>query len=314
MKRFLFSALVAAITLAGVSAAQAQTYGFGTMGQGTNSYATGSAIAKLMVAKLGLEARVQPSGGTTDFLPDLNGGDLDFGIANVLEAAQAFNGEGPWQGNALKNIRVVTPVVPLRVAVFVAADSDINSIADLRGKRVTTRFSRIQTLSIIFPAVLANGGLTLDDVIEIPVPHVVPGADAFVDGRADAFFFAVVPSKPAEVHASKPIKVIPFDDSPEAVARMQAIFPFGRLETVAPIPPLPFVTEPIKVMAYDNLMITASHVSDDIMKKVADGLVNGKADLGASYAPLRAFNPANIGKGDLGTPYHDGILAWAANR
>ena len=314
MKHFLFSVLVAAFAFAGATFANAQTYGFGTMGQGTNSFNTGSAITKLMVEKLGIEARVQPSGGTTDFLPELDGGSLDFGIANVLETSQAFNGDGPWEGNALKNIRVVAPVAPLRVAFFVAADSDINSIADLKGKRVTSRFSRIQTLSVIFPAALANGGLTLDDIVEVPVPHVVPGAEAFLDGRADAFFFAVVPSKPAEVHASKPVKVLPYDDSPEAVARMKAIFPFARMTTQAPIPPLPFVTAPTKVMEYDNLMITGAHVSNDIMEKVADGLANGKADLGASYAPLRAFNPGNIGKGDLGTPFHDGVLAWVASQ
>ena len=156
--------------------AAAQTYGFGTMGEGTNSYSTGSAITKLMVEELGLEARVQPSGGTTDFLPLLNAGELDFGIANVLETAQAHRGEGPWSGAAQDNIRVVAAVAPLRVAVFVAADSDINTMADLAGKRVTTQFSRIQTLGIVFPALLANAGLTLDDIVEVPVRPIMTGS------------------------------------------------------------------------------------------------------------------------------------------
>ena len=314
MKRLLMSTIVAGtIGFAGFSA-NAQTFGFGTMGEGTNSFNTASAIAKLMVETIGLEARIQPSGGTTDFLPELNAGDLDFGIANVLEAFQAFNGTGPWEGNAQTNIRIVAPVAPLRVAFFVAADSDINTIADLKGKRVTSQFSRIQTLSVIFPAVLANGGLTLADIVEVPVPHVVPGADAFLDGRADAFFFAVVPSKPAQVHASIPLKVIPFDTSDAAVKRMQDVFSLGVIGTVRPIPPLPFVTEPTPVMEYPNLMITASHVSNDVMTKLADGLAGGKEALGAAYAPLRAFNPDGIGKGDFGTPFHDGIVAWAASR
>ena len=314
----MFRLITAAVALTAIGlaagSAAAQTYGFGTMGEGTNSYSTGSAITKLMVEELGLEARVQPSGGTTDFLPLLNAGELDFGIANVLETAQAHRGEGPWSGAAQDNIRVVAAVAPLRVAVFVAADSDINTMADLAGKRVTTQFSRIQTLGIVFPALLANAGLTLDDIVEVPVPHVVPGADAFVDGQVDAFFFAVVPSKPAQVHASIPLKVLPFDTSDEAVARMQALFPFLRIATVNPIPPLPFVTEPTPVMAYDNLMITGAHVSDEVVQAVADGLANGKAALAASYPPLAAFNPDGIGAGDLGTPYHDGIVAWAASR
>lgn len=314
MKNILLNSLVAgAIGLSALSV-QAQTFGFGTMGEGTNSFSTASAIAKLMVESLNLQARVQPTGGTTEFLPDLNSGDLDFGIANVLEAQQAFRGEGPWEGNALENLRVVAAVAPLRVAFFVAADSDIKTIADLRGKRVTTGFPAIQTLSIIFPASLANGGLTLDDIVQVPVPHVVPGADAFLDGRVDAFYFAVVPSKPAQVHASIPLRVLPYDTSPEAIARMQAIFESATIGMVQPIPPLPFISEPTPVMQYSNLMLTASHVSDEVIAQLADGLAGGKDALGSTYAPLRAFNPAGIGTIELTTPYHDGIVAWAASR
>ena len=109
-------------------------------------------------------------------------------------------------------------------------------------------------------------------------------------------------------------KVLPFDTSDEAVARMQAMFPFGRIGTVRPIPPLPFVTEPTPVMEYDNLMLTGAHVSDEVIQAVADGLANGKEALAASYPPLAAFKPDAIGTVDLGTPYHDGIVAWAASR
>lgn len=313
MNRILMSTLVAGAMAVAGHTASAQIHGFGTMGEGTNSFSTASAITSLLVQG-GIEARLQPSGGTTDFLPDLNSGALSFGIANILEASQAFNGEGPWEGNALENLRVVTPVAPLRVAFFVAADSDMHTIADLAGKRVTSQFSRIQTLSVIFPAALANGGLTLADISQVPVPHVVPGADAFADGRADAFFFAVVPSKPAQVHASIPLRVLPYDTSPEAVARMQEVFAFAEIGTVNPIPPLPFITEPTPVMSYPNLMLTAAHVADDVLEAVAEGLANGKDALGAAYAPLRAFNPAGIGQGDMGTPYHDGVLSWAASQ
>lgn len=312
--KLLTTAVVAVVLGTAGLSAQAQTYGFGTMGQGTNSFSTGSAIAKLMVEDLGLQARVQPSGGTTDFLPDLNGGFLDFGIANILEASDAFNGEGAWQGNPLTNLRIASVVAPLRVAMFVRADSDIQSIADLKGKRVTSQFTRIQTLSKVFPATLANGGLTLDDIIEVPVPHVVPGADAFLDGRADAFFFAVVPSKPAEVHASVPLRVLPFDDGPEAVARMQEIFPFGRIGTVNPAPPLAFVTAPTNIMEYDNLMITADHVPAAVLEEVAAGLAAGKEQLAATYPALRAFNPAGMVLDGAPVPYHDGVLAWAAKQ
>ena len=67
MKRLLIGAVAAAAFAVVGATAQAQTYGFGTMGEGTNSFSTASAISKLMVEKLGLQSRLQPTGGTSTF-------------------------------------------------------------------------------------------------------------------------------------------------------------------------------------------------------------------------------------------------------
>ncbi len=310
MNRLLLSAVTAAFLALGGTAVQAQTYGFGTMSQGTNSFGMGSAISKLMIEEMGIEARVQSFQGTSQFLPDLDAGALDFGIANVLETLQAYEGQGPWQGSPLTNIRVLTAMTPLRVAFMVAADSDIDSIDDLAGKRVTTRFGSIQTLVLIQSALLANGGLTFDDLVEVPVTGLRQGATAFLEGQADAFFFAVVPGIPVETHSSKALKVVPLDDSPEAVARMQEVFPLARVDVVPPIPPLPYVTAPTPAMAYDNLLVTGAHVPAEVVEQVAAGLAAGKETLGASFPPLRAFNPERIGQGELGAPFHDGVVSW----
>ena len=100
MKKMVFSVLAGAIVLASATglasgSAQAQTRGFGTMNPGTLSNNIGSVIAKLMVEKLGIQARIQPHRGTTDYVPLINSGELDFGISNVIEISNAFHGKGP---------------------------------------------------------------------------------------------------------------------------------------------------------------------------------------------------------------------------
>jgi TRAP transporter TAXI family solute receptor len=313
MKKVLFHIVVVLGVLFG-QAAQAGTVGVGTMAQGTLSFSTGSVIAKLMNEQLGLEARVQPNTGETVLIPLINQGELDFGIANVLEAADAYQGEGDFAGRAQDKLRIAAVLYPLRVALFVRADSDIHSIADLKGKRVTTGFSAMGTIERVLNSVFANGGLEPSDVKPVPVPNVIKAAEQFVNGRADAFFFAVGAAKVAEVDASVKVRVLPMSDAPDAVERMKAIFPYGYLIQVPPLPNFAGVSEPTYVLGYDNLLLTATHVPADLAKAVAAGLAENKEVLIEGFPLFRSFEPDKIVKPDMPVPYHDGVKAWQASR
>ncbi|MEC7259016.1 MAG: C4-dicarboxylate ABC transporter substrate-binding protein, partial [Pseudomonadota bacterium] len=88
-------ATFAGLALAGMIAAPAaaQQLGIGTMGQGTSGYSMGSAIAKVL-SDNGINALVQPSAGTSAYLPLIDMGELDLGIANAIETAEAIEGTG----------------------------------------------------------------------------------------------------------------------------------------------------------------------------------------------------------------------------
>lgn len=310
MRTTWIAALAAAVALP----AQAQTVGVGTMPQGTVSFSTGSVVARMIDEKLGLEARVQPNTGETVLVPLLNNGELDFGIANVKEAAEAYHGTATFDGQPQENLRIAAVLYPLRVALFVRADSDIESIADLAGKRVTYGFSAMGSINDILDAVLANGNLTPADVTPVMVPNVVVGADQFLNERADAFFFAVGAAKVSEVDASAPLRILPESNDPEALARMQESFPQGYLIEVPPLPNFAGVSEPTYVLGYDNLLLTATHVPAETVETVVAGLAENQEMLAAGFPLFRGFDPEKIVKDGMPLPYHDGTLAWAEGR
>ena len=76
--------VVAALAASGASAT-AQTYGIATMQPGTLNHTTGSAIAKVLKEKAGLNVLVQPTAGETVLIPMVARGEADLGIANMLE-------------------------------------------------------------------------------------------------------------------------------------------------------------------------------------------------------------------------------------
>jgi uncharacterized protein len=299
------------LSLAMIASAGAQNVGVGTMSQGTISYSTGSVIAKVMKENMGLEARVQPNSGETVLVPLIDAGEIDFGIANVLEAQQATSGVGVFDGRKQANLRVAAALYPLRTAYFVRADSGIQTIADLKGKRVTTGFSAMGTVNVIAKALLASGGLADGDYKPVLVPNVVAAAEQLRNGRADAFFFAVGAAKVAEVNASIPLRILPMGDDAESIRRMRAVFADGYPATVPPAPQFTGVSKPTVTLGYDNLLLTSASTDAALIKKVLDGLAANKDALVAGFPLFRGLDPKKMVKPELNTPFHPAALEWA---
>lgn len=290
------------------------TVGVGTMAQGTMSYTTGSVIAKVMKEKMGLEARVQPNSGETVLVPLINGGELDFGIANILEAQEAVTGQGTFKGRQQGNLRVAAALFPLRTAYFVRADSPIKTMADLKGKRVTVGFSAMGSVDKIAKALLASGGLKDGDYRPVLVPNVVAAADQLLNDRADAFFFAVGAAKVTEVNASVPLRALPMPTDAEAVARAKAIFSGGYAAPVTAAMGMVGVGENMSVMGYDNMLLTSEKTKPELIKQVLSGIAENKPALIEAFPLFRGLDPKQMVKPDLQVPYHPASLDWARSQ
>ena len=166
MRKTIF-ALTAAAAVGSAVAAQAEVVGIGTSKQGGFTYSAGAAIAKVASAN-GLRMLVRPYGGSGVYVPEVNKGELQFALANALETRYAVTGTGAYEGRQQPNIRVVSVMLPLRVAIFTRKDSPIKTISDLRGKRVPGVFAAARTLKVLMDGELANAGL---DDLDVLVAH-----------------------------------------------------------------------------------------------------------------------------------------------
>ena len=106
MVRPLAAALLAAALAA--APATAQQLGIGTMGQGTAGYSMAAAIAKVLSDKAKLNARVQPAGGTSQYVPLIDSGELDFGVVNIIEAKEALTGTGAFEAVSYTHLTLPT--------------------------------------------------------------------------------------------------------------------------------------------------------------------------------------------------------------
>src|SRR3989442_9168933 len=89
MFKLAVAVLGAAVALAGAGTASAQTYGLATMAPGTLAHTAASAIAKVLKEKGGLNTLVQATAGESVLIPMVATGEIDLGIANMIEVLDA---------------------------------------------------------------------------------------------------------------------------------------------------------------------------------------------------------------------------------
>jgi len=290
--------------------ARAQVLGFGTAPPGAIGYNMGSAIAKVIAETENIQSRVQPYSGSSAILPLVNSGELDLTVCNVMEAQEAANGEGPYAGRKQGNLRVLAVIFPIYSSVFVRKDSPIQTLADLKGKRIPYGYTAQVTLQRVVDAVLATGGLTGKDIVPVLVPNVIRGADDFAEGKADGGFFALGAAKVAEVDKSVGgLRYLPVSDDPRAVAAMQKIMPFAYVALVSPSPGFAGLAGPTKLMAYDYVVVAGAHVKDDVVYRIARAMHDNKGKLVESLRAFSGFNPETMYK-NMPAPFHPGAVKY----
>ena len=299
-------AAVAGVYLA-VTPATAQTYGLATMQPGTLAHTTGTAIAKVLKEKGGLNTLVQTTAGESVLIPMVARGEIDLGIANLAEVQAQVEVSGP---NRQADLRLIGVIHPLWASFFVRKDTTMKTNADMKGKRIALGYSAMRTVDMLVQAQLALGGLTAKDVTPVLVPNVMRGADDFISGAIDALYFGFGAPKVREADASVGgIRALDASTSPERLAESRKLFPYGYLTPTNPAPLFVGVTEPINVYTIDYMLFTHAKVKDEVVYKIIDTMSKNKPDL-VSIAPhLISFNPALLYK-KFDLVYHPGALKY----
>jgi len=199
----------------GGQAASAQTYGLATMQPGTLAHTVASAIAKTLKEKGGLNTLVQNTAGESVLIPMVAKGEIDLGMANMLEVV-----EGIETGKLQNDLRIIGSIYVLRMGFFTRKDSGIVNMADVKGKRVPAGYSAMRTLDKNTLAMLATADLTLNDVKPVMVPNVLRGGDDFMAGANDMFMFSFGGPKVREADATVGgLRVLDMDEKGMPAAR-----------------------------------------------------------------------------------------------
>ncbi len=149
-----------------------------------------SRIAWKHLKEQGIKVTAESSGASVANAKLIGQGDTDFAILQNDIASYAHNGKEGMFDDAVKNLLGVCTLFPEHVQLVSRKDSGINSVADLKGKKVAIGPVGSGTAENA-KQILEAWGLKVEDLAKAEQLTASQSADYIKDGRLDAAFFTV---------------------------------------------------------------------------------------------------------------------------
>lgn len=308
MKKIIVLALTLAMVLGCCATAHAATYlALGTGGTSGTYYALGADIAALWQANIAdLEVTVQPTDASKDNIIFIEDGEIDLATVQNDSMAYAYEGHEFYGGEVFNGFYAVGTLYPEAVQCVVAADSDIHTFADLKGKNVSIGAQGSGTF-MNAEQMLAAGGLTVED-INAQYLSFAESATAFQDGQIDAAFLTSgVPNTAiVEITTNTPVRVL--TPSEEEWAYLNENYSFYVPYTI-PSGTYDGMTEDAVVASIMATLIVSKDADADLVYELTKVLFEKTDDLTHAKKAEISAEAAVTG---VPTPFHPGAARYYA--
>jgi hypothetical protein len=300
------AAILGTVLIAG---AHAQTITVGADQVGGLTNVTSSTVAKVVSQNTPMTARTRVYGsGAEAWLPDLDAGRLDLG---THFAATVWLAHNKIDSNLeLKNLRLIRSTAgTLLLGFVVKADSDVQRVSQLKGKRVAGSYPGQPIMRRLAGGVMEAHGIGWNDVTMIPVVAAVEGARAFQDGRVDSAWFAIATPLTREIHTKAPIRFLDLDMTPERLKLAhEKIFP-GVVATRFQ-GDLPWAKRGTQLLTYELYVLASSHTKDDVVAAAVKAMWESDPEMVKAHISMGGFTNAAAVTDRPVIPYHPAAIAF----
>src|SRR4051795_4575210 len=303
-------AFSAGLALAGIVHAQQKTMSIGTGGTGGVYYPLGGAIANVLSKALpNVTATAEVTGGSIDNLKLIGAGQSEMAFTMADAAHDAVQGNEKFKNNkgALQTLLVV---YPNRMHVVTVEGTGIETLADLKGKRVSTGSPGGATEVMAF-RVIEAAGLDKDKDMKRERLSVAESVNAIKDRKIDAFFWVGgIPTAAVTDLAATPGVTMKLIDHADLVDKMNA--KYGKLYSAGAIPAgaYPGTKVENKIVDVWNILVTGDRMSDEVAYNIVKTVVEKKAELVAVHKEAEAFSLDNQVQERSPIPFHPGALKY----
>lgn len=273
----------------------------GTGGTQGTYYGFTSAITNILKDKVpGLTFTVQSTGASKANILLIKDGEVDMAIVQNDVMDYAYNGTDLFAGEKVDGFKSLAGVYAEVCQVI--AKPGINSIADLKGKKVSVgdvgsgvEFNAAQILDAY--------DISFDDISKQNLSFG-DSATAFKDGKIDAFFVTAGAPTVAvvELQTATDIKILEIDD--EHAAKLIEKHPFYTQYSI-PKDAYKGMNADVKTVAVKATFIVADSVDENVVYALTKALFENKAELEVAHKKAAELDPKYAVEG-ISVPFHPG--------
>jgi len=253
----------------------------------------------------GLVAVAQATQGSVENLRLINGSQIESGFAQADLAGWAFAGTGAFAGTEpMTRLRAIASLFPESLHLVTRADGPIQTLADLKGRRVSLGEPQSGTVANA-RVLLQEAGLGIPD---LDARYLRPGqaAEELKEGTLDAFFLVGSYPVPAvrALAAAFPIRLVSIDAG--LARRMQEKYRFYR-GSLIPADSYPGVASEAATIGFNALWLVSAETDPDLVYAITKSLWSG-ATQELLAARDRIGNRVRLvdALADLSVPLHPG--------
>ncbi len=316
MNRREFMVATAASGLAGSSLlgtaalAQATNIAIATGGTGGVYYPLGGGMANVLSKHVpGFVATARVTGGSVDNLRLLGSKQSELGLVMVDAALDALKGADKFKGNAVP-VRTLLVLYPNRMHVVSVEGRGVNTMADLKGKRVSTGSPGSATEVMAF-RVIEAAGLDRDKDMRRERLGVAESTNAMKDGKIDAYFWVGgLPTAAVTDLAATPNVKIKLIDTDGLVPKMNA--KYGNLYSAGVIPAktYPGQTTDNRISVVQNILVANAAMPDQVAYDIVKTFIEKRDELVAVHREAESITLANQSTDNSPIPWHPGAVKY----
>ena len=309
------SVAVALIASAQVADAQQKStrLSIATGGTGGIYYPLGGGLANILSKALpGVEATAEVTSASVDNIKLVGSGRADVAFVQADMAADGFNGTGKFKEKM--PIRSIAVTYASRNQVVTLERTDIKSMRDLKGKRVSTGAPGSGT-EVTALRVLEAYGIDADKDLKREKLSVAESVNAIKDGKIDAFFWGggVPTAAITDLGATPGVKIKLLDHAdavPNMVKKYGPLYVKGTLSKDS----YPGQTKDVQVVDLWNLLIVHEKMDERLAYDVVKTLFDKKADLVAVHSEAANLDLTRQYAGGSPIPFHSGAMRYFSEK
>ncbi len=279
-----------------------------TGGTGGVYYPYGGAIASVISKYVpGTEVTAEVTAAAIDNLKLVGAGEADFGFAYPDISYDAMEGKGLFKSKL--PIRMMAHLYVSYFHLVALSGSNIKSVADLKGKRVSTGAPGSGT-EVVAIRVLEAYKLNADKDVKRDRLSVVESVGALKDGKIDAFFWVGgLPTAAILDLAATPnlsMNLIPHDDClPKIFEKYGQIY----VKVVVPKTTYPKMTSEVGVVGIPNVLVCNAKTGEDVIYQSLKAMFDHRNDLIVVHSEAKNLTLENaVIKSPV--PYHPGAVKF----